>query len=160
MKKRKVVISIAVCFVCALLLASGLYFVPIKTTPIDMSFDAIKTDRSGNECGTVPITVQGQISEYLFRKSRLTLEISDVEDLYDISMKSSDEMPPLDPIGFYEFTFSASSTILGDDTFQIFVYFNEDFTKWEFFRRYRIGSNKEYDKGDLTQLEFVYRFGW
>ena len=160
MRKRKIVIGVAIGLVCVLLLAAGLYDIPIKTTPIDMSFDAVKSDNDGNEYGTVPITVQGQISEYLFQKSRLTLKISDFDDLYDISVLRSIEMPPPDKIGFYEFGFYASSTILGEDTFLMYVFFNEDLSKWEFFRVYMIGSNKEYDKGDMSELEFAYRFGF
>ena len=88
-KKNKIASIVATTITCFVLLSVALYSLPVKVIPIDMSFDAIKTDRGGNECGTVPITVQGQISEYLFRKSRLTLEISDIEDLYDISFMIS-----------------------------------------------------------------------
>lgn len=88
MPRKLLIASIVVASVLVLLAA--IYYIPVKVIPIDMSFDAVKSDNDGNEYGTVPVTVKGKICEYLFQNSRITLEISEIEDLYDIGINEYD----------------------------------------------------------------------
>ena len=145
-----------------LILATGLYFIPVKTTPIDITMDAAKTNYEGEELGTVPITVHGTLTEYLFRENRLWLEISPVEDLYDIKPSSTDYFGSVkigqpDQNGFYSLGCTASSTIVGEDSYVVTIFFREDLSQWEFLRSYHIGSNKEFGHEYYSELDFVYR---
>ena len=162
MQKRKAVFIIATCLVCAMLIAVCLYYVPTKSTPIDLTLNALKTDRDGNELGTVQITVSGTLTEYLFRDDRLSLQISPFEDLYDIELWGTDDSDSTnigqpDAYGYYTFDCTASSTEIGEDTYVLVVYFREDLSKWEFFRSYWLGTNKEFGRDYYYDLNFAYR---
>lgn len=59
-----------------LIVAAALYFIP-KTTPVDVTVDAVKMDKDGKELGTLQLHITGQYREYLFRQSQLDLKIDD-----------------------------------------------------------------------------------
>ena len=62
------------CVLGVLIVAAALYFIP-KTTPIDVTVDAVKMDQAGNELGTVQLHIKGVYREYLFREPLMELEI-------------------------------------------------------------------------------------
>ena len=158
MLKKTFIVSAVIATILVFL--AGIYYIPIKTTPIDMSFDAVKFDTDGNEYGTVPVTVKGKICEYLFRNSRITLEISEIEDLYDIGINEYDSiwLEPPDQHGYYWLHCCASSTILGEDTYIMTIIFKEDLSQWEIFRSYQLGSNKDFGHDYFGELDFTYRY--
>lgn len=78
---KKVLYILGAVFALILIVASCLYLIPTKSTPFDLTLDALKTDNDGNELGTVPITLRGTLTEYLFRDDRISIEISPIEDL-------------------------------------------------------------------------------
>ena len=59
---KKILYILCGVFALFLIVASCLYFIPTKSTPIDLTLDALKTDNDGNELGTVPITVNGTLT--------------------------------------------------------------------------------------------------
>lgn len=164
MRKRKIFLVAAICLASILLItAACLYFIPTKSTPIDLTLDALKTDNDGNELGTVPITVRGTLTEYLFRDDRISIEISPIEDLYDIKPWETDAFNSTDigqpnEHGYYSLICSASSTIVGEDTYHLIIYFQEDLSKWEIFRQYRTGSAYErFGLESYREMDFEYR---
>lgn len=90
MRKRKIVIGIAIALVCALLLAAGLYFVPIRTT-IDASMQATKMDKDGNVIGTEEIILQCCLKKYLFKEDVFELSVAPFDDLKNWNFVSSGE---------------------------------------------------------------------
>lgn len=58
---------------------------------------------------------------------------------------------------FYSLVCSASSTIVGEDSYLLLVHFWEDLSNWQLFRTYRIGANSEFELGDRRELDFTYR---
>lgn len=159
---KKVLYILGGALVLLLIVASCLYFIPTKSTAFDLTLDARKTDNNGNELGTVPITVRGTLTEYLFRDDRISIEISPIEDLYDVKpwdvdyFNSTDIGQPNEH-GFYSLVCSASSTIVGEDSYLLMIYFWEDLSNWQLFRTYRIGANSEFEQGDRRELDFTYR---
>lgn len=75
-KTKKILSAFLQCTLAALFMAIVLYFIP-KSTPIDMTVDAVKMDKSGKEQGTVQLHITGEYREYLFRKPQIELEIDD-----------------------------------------------------------------------------------
>ena len=156
--------TICGCFILIILviIALCIYFVPTKTTPIDMTLNALKTDSDGNELGTVPITVRGTLTEYLFRQDNIALDISPIEDLYDIeqwetSIFDSFNYGP-DEFGWYRLYCNASSTEIGEDTYHLIIFFHEDLNKWTVFRQYRTGSAYEqFGLEYYREMDFEYR---
>ena len=71
--KAKIITVISI--IALLTVAALLYFVP-RTTPVDISFLAVKLDKNGSDLGLAQITIKGQKLDYLFRDSRLDVEIS------------------------------------------------------------------------------------
>ena len=65
----------------AVTIGACLYFIP-QTTTINLTLETLKTDRSGNELGSVTITVTGTWEKYLLQDDRLVLTIDD--KTYDI----------------------------------------------------------------------------
>ena len=59
--------------------------------------------------------------------------------------------------GFYSLVCSASSTIVGEDSYLLLVHFWENLSNWQLFRAYRIGANSEFELGDRRELDFTYR---
>lgn len=162
MKNRKMAYIVIISVVCVLLIAAGLYFIPIKSTPIDITMDAVKSDSDGKELGTVPITVQGTITEYLFRNDRIEIEIEPFEDLYDIEQRTTDFfIDDSDQKGHYLVECNASSTIVGEDSYMVTVFFREDLSRWEFFRVCRkyhyVEETEELILEEYPELDIRYR---
>ncbi len=162
MKNRKMAYIVIISVVCVLLIAAGLYFVPIKSTPIDITMEAVKSDSDGKELGTVPITVQGTITEYLFRNDRIEIEIEPFEDLYDIEQRTTDFfIDDSDQKGHYLVECNASSTIVGEDSYMVTVFFREDLSRWEFFRVCRkyhyVEETEELILEEYPELDIRYR---
>ena len=79
--ERKVTFSItgaAVLIVLAIVIA--IYFIPSITTT-DLSLDAVKLDKDGNQIGTVNITMQVQELNYLLQEDRIALNITPFDGL-------------------------------------------------------------------------------
>ena len=139
-----------------LVLGCCLYFIP-KTTPIDITLNAAKTgDRNGyrgdrEDLGTVQIHLYGTLKEYLFRPSELTLAIDDFDIFYDIhayaNRDSNGNYPDVTvklrgsdySINLYDkvtenyAVFWANSTVTGEDSAVITVYFSTDLKRWNLF---------------------------
>ena len=64
----------ALCIVALLIVAALLYYVP-WATPVDLTLNATKLDEAGNVLGTEEIHIKGHRLDYLFRDSRLAVEI-------------------------------------------------------------------------------------
>lgn len=154
-------------FLCVVILlfiaATCLYFIPTKIVPIEINVDALKLDKDGNNLSTVPITINGTLTEYLFRDDRISIEISPIEDLYDIRPWETDIFNTTDigqpnEWGFYSLDCFASSKIVGEDSFYVNIFFWDDMSKWQIFRNYRIGSNLSFEEsGDYRSMNFEYR---
>lgn len=163
MKNRKMAYIVIISVVCVLLIAAGLYFVPIKSTPIDITMEAVKSDSDENEIGTVPITVKGTVEKYLFRDDRVSLKIESFEDLYDIKQWDSRDYSGYGPdeYGFYWLYFNASSTVAGENSYMVTVIFREDLSSWEFFRVCRkyhyVEETEELILEEYPELDIRYR---
>ncbi len=118
-----------------------LYFIP-KTTPIDITLTAQKTDQNQNELGEAQIHVTGYLKEYLFHTDTLSLNIDDFDYLYDIypwTNRDSDG-------NYYDFDlhwnnqgyafdaiFGASSTVTGEHSASLYITLHKDLKNWQFF---------------------------
>lgn len=152
-----------ICSVLILILIVGaccLYFIPVSSSPITITADAVKTGSENTRLETVPITLQVTVDKYLFRDDRLRLEISSFDDLYDIKSlehgSSAIDIDRLDELGYYTANCLASSTDIGKDTFLLMIRFHEDLNKWIFFRTYRLGSNPEFGLDYYSDLDCTY----
>ena len=70
----KVLKITALCIVALLIVAALLYYVP-WATPVDLTLNATKLDEAGNVLGTEEIHIKGHRLDYLFRDSRLVVDI-------------------------------------------------------------------------------------
>ena len=61
--------------IAILAVAAALYFIP-KSTPVDLSFHVVKLDKNGKDLGTAELRIQGRKLDYLFRDSRMEVEIT------------------------------------------------------------------------------------
>jgi len=64
----------AVCIVVVFAMAALMYYVP-WSTQLDLSLNAVKLDKDGNEIGTAQIRIKGHKLDYLFQDSQLDAEI-------------------------------------------------------------------------------------
>ena len=71
--KAKIICILSI--VAILAVAAALYFIP-KSTPVDLSFHVVKLDKNGKDLGTAELRIQGRKLDYLFRDSRMEVEIS------------------------------------------------------------------------------------
>ena len=78
----------ALCIVAALIVAALLYYVP-WSTPVDLTLNAVKLDENGNEIGTAEIHIKGHKLDYLFRDSRLDVEIEPFDSLSRFKLSGS-----------------------------------------------------------------------
>lgn len=145
---------------------SCLYFIP-RSTPIDITLDAVKYDSSSNayanELGTVQIRIHGTLKEYLFRDDTLTFTVDDFDHLYDIhawdSRNEGSRYVTTTLIEDAEFHFSdafqTSSTVTGEGSAMIRVIFRNDLKKWELF----VGDHIFTDEAvkDDPSLNLAYR---
>lgn len=161
MEKKYLIIVGA--FILAVIVSACLYLTPIKSIPIDITMDAVKSDSDENEIGTVPITVKGTVEKYLFRDDRVSLEIESFEDLYDITQWDSRDYSGYGPdeYGFYWLYFNASSTVAGENSYMVTVVFQEDLSSWEFFRVCRkyhyVEETEELILEEYPELDIRYR---
>lgn len=162
MSKKILYIGCAI-IISLLLIGTLLYFIPVSSTPIDITMDAVKSDSDENEIGTVPITVKGTVEKYLFRDDRVSLEIESFEDLYDITQWDSRDYSGYGPdeYGFYWLYFNASSTVAGENSYMVTVVFREDLSSWEFFRVCRkyhyVEETEELILEEYPELDIRYR---
>ena len=115
-----------------------LYYIP-KTTPFDITLDAVKTDSSDeNNFGTVEIHIHGTLYEYLLRSDELEFRIDDFDHLYDIRCwgqhEANDTYTNLevdfDSEGYRSMVFEASSTVTGEDSAMITLYLRNNLKEW------------------------------
>ena len=132
-------------YVCGILLFAAaifccLYFIP-KTTPIDITLNAEKTDKDQNKLGQVQIHVTGYLKEYLFHTDTLSLNIDDFDYLYDIHPWAnrdsdgnySDFDLHWDNRGYaFDATFGASSTVTGEHSVLLCLTLHKDLKHWQF----------------------------
>ncbi len=162
MFKRVIYITCAI-VISLLLIGTLLYFIPVSSTSIDITMEAVKSDSDENELGTVPITVKGTVEKYLFRDDRVSLKIESFEDLYDIKQWDSRDFSGYGPDehGFYWLYFNASSTVAGENSYTVTVVFREDLSSWEFFRVCRkyhyIEETEELVREEYPELDVRYR---
>ena len=156
--------------ILALIVLACLFFIPYKTTSMDLTLDMeIYPGRSVIE-GTVPITLTGAWEQYLLHDDRLILTIDDFEHFYNIR--------PLNPVfgetSFGETTyisltdkktdhqhicFVASSTITGEDSVLLFVEFKNDLSGWRINPRPTFGVVSKEFETDPSFL-YTYAFNW
>jgi hypothetical protein len=134
--KTKWIIADVLAFIVIAL--SCLYFIP-KTTPIDITLDAVKTDSSDeNNLGTVQLHIHGTLYEYLLRSDELEFSIDDFDHLYDIRRWGQHEADGAYPNieidlgseGYTSTAFQASSTVTGEDSAMIILYLRNDLKDW------------------------------
>lgn len=162
---RKIKWIIGGVLVFVLVMLGCLYFIP-KTTPIDITLDAVKYDSTygdANVLGTVQIHIHGTLKEYLFREDTLTYTIDSFDHLYDIhawdsSYKGSQYITVTlaENAEFnYSSAFQASSTVTGEGSAIIHVIIRNDLKKWELF----VGDHVLTDEAvkDDPSLNLAYR---
>lgn len=125
----------------AVILFGCLYFIP-KSTPIDITLDAVKykdgSSLDASEPGTVQIHIHGTLKEYLFRENTLTFAVDDFDHLYDIHAWDSRYEGSCyvtktlieDAEILFGSVFEASSTVTGEDTLTLSVAFQPDLKEW------------------------------
>ena len=119
-----------------------LYCIP-KTTPFDITLDAVKLDGSDDtNLGTVQIRIHGNLYEYLLRSDELELHIDDFDHLYDIHpWQTPNADGTYDHFGIdldaedvqLGIVFQASSTVTGEGSATINVLYFGDMKKMDLF---------------------------
>lgn len=154
----------------ALIVLACLFFIPYKTTPMDLTLDMEIYPGSSITEGTVPITLNGTWEQYLLHKDRLILTIDDFEHYYNIR--------PLNPIlgettlgettyieltdrntGYQDPCFVASSTITGEDSVLLFVEFKNDLSGWRIKSIPNFGVISKELETDPS-FRYTYAFNW
>jgi len=88
-KTKRILSIIFQCAVVCLLVAALLYFTTWPTRA-DLTLDAVMLDAQGNELGTEQIRMKGYRLDYLFRESRMRLQIEPFGDLNYVSLTGND----------------------------------------------------------------------
>lgn len=105
--------------------------VPIDRIPIDVSLTATKLDEKGEQIGTFPIIIKGEIEKYLLQEDRLNVYIEPFDgyvDFYPHNLNNVDG--GIFDIGGLRMTRYYAT---GKNGFEYFaVYFSEDHNRWAF----------------------------
>ena len=109
-----------------------LYHIP-KKTPINVTLEAIKIDEHGSEIGTVNISIQGNLKEYMSQDACLDVDISpfdglgNIEPIVTLPSKLPGVISYTTPLKFGSVIYSAS---LDEDKRALIIYFSTDFQYW------------------------------
>lgn len=109
-----------------------LYRIP-QRTPINVTLEAIKIDENGSEIGTVNISMQGNLEEYIFRDSCLNVEIAPFDGLSDIEPVVEAESRMSGPI-IYDSSIQLNYVVYSadheDNAISLIIFFSTDFERW------------------------------
>ena len=163
-KLFKILEIAALCFCVALIVLACLFFIPHKTTPIDLTLEMEIYPGSSIIEGTVPITLNGTWEQYLLNDDHLMLTIDDFEHYYNIHPLNSLGDPPYLPLsdkdnGYQSVCFVASSTITGEDSVLLFVKFKNDLSGWVIQPVPNFGIVSEELQNDPS-FKYAYAFNW
>ena len=128
---KGIFLVLGIVFILLLFLYAILSKLPKSTTAVDVSLDMVKLDELGNEIGTFPVTIKGEIKEYWFHEDQLDVIISPFESYTEFEPGNSNGLPG----GVFDMH-SMLHTVYhgkGPDGNEAFaVYFSKDLKYWAF----------------------------
>lgn len=105
--------------------------IPISKNPVDVSLTVTKLDAAGEPVDTFPITIRGNIEEYLFNGERLNVYIEPFDGYVDFLPHNLNNVDGgiFDLMGLHRTRYYAT----GSEGFEYFdVYFSADCNRWAF----------------------------
>ena len=144
----KLRITLCCILLAAFALGCFLYFTPLST-PFDLTMNATKFDKDGNEIGTTQISIRGERLVYLFQKSRVEIEVDPFDEwsrFLQIKDASSGKIGKIFPV-IDNVMYITLHAVKGDDIVFCMLYFTNDF---DHFALYTLG-----DEGRTTYLASV-----
>ena len=146
--RKKFPVALSLVLVFLLLIGCFLYFLH-RSTPFDLTLNATKFDKDGNEIGTTQITIRGNRLDYLFQKDRVEIEVDPFDEWSRFLQIKDASSGKKGEIFSYKnkikwMTFDA---VEGDEFASCILYFTTDF---DHFALYILG-----DEGKTTYLASV-----
>ena len=142
--------TIVLIVIAVLCIGALLYFIPWQTN-IDLTLQATKLDKEGNDLGTAEITIQGAKYDYLMQSTAIGLDITIEGNPVQFNTdgyprRDGTELGDLNLMGCYSITLTG---IKDNQVKWLLVYISPDLTRWMLYdydgEAYYVGSVNKTD---------------